>query len=267
MRALLAIASVLPLVAHGPLAEQIATAGVEIGKDPGNARLYVKRGELYRLQREFPMAQADFDRAARIDPLAAEVDLARGRMWLDAGNPEKARTALDRFLARRPGDGAGRAARGEARARLDDARGAAIDYDAAVATPGFAQVELYLARARAWAAAGDSPRALAGLDEAIARLGSLVTLEDAAIELERKLGRWDSALARVDRVAEPLERKETWLARRGDILRQAGRTEEAQASYVLALRAIESLPVRLRRMPATQDLEARVRAALSTPDA
>ena len=60
------------------------------------------------------------------------------------------------------------------------------------------------------------------------------------------------------------ERKETWLRRRGDLLRRAGRETEARAAYSAALKAIASLPAWLRESPELENL-AKELATLSAP--
>jgi predicted negative regulator of RcsB-dependent stress response len=95
------------------------------------------------------------------------------------------------------------------------------------------------------------------------RLGPVVALAMSAIEIEVDLGRFDSALARVDRLAARSPRQETWLAQRGEILEAAQRREEARASYVRVLTEIEKLPAQRRRTPAMTQLQSRARAGLA----
>ena len=61
-----------------------------------------------------------------------------------------------------------------------------------------------------------------------------------------------------------LQRKETWYMRRADILRGAGREEEAKKNYNAALEAIERLPTSHRGTRMTLELESRIRAAVPT---
>ena len=123
--------------------------------------------------------------------------------------------------------------------------------------------ELYLERAQVL---GEDKRyvheALRGLDEGIKRLGPLVTLELAAIEIELRRKNYDAALTRLDLIAAQSERKEMWLVRRGEILKAAGRNEEAHVAFNAALVAIESLPSARRQSRAITALELRARSAL-----
>src|SRR5678810_237149 len=71
--------------AHEGLHEQIAAITAKIKRDPKNASLYLQRGELQRLHRDWSRAAADYDRAAGLQPSLKIVDLARGKMLFEAG--------------------------------------------------------------------------------------------------------------------------------------------------------------------------------------
>jgi predicted negative regulator of RcsB-dependent stress response len=105
---------------------------------------------------------------------------------------------------------------------------------------------------------------LIGLDEGIKRLGPLVTLQLTAIDLELRRRNYNAALARLDEITSQSDRKETWLVRRGEILKLAGRQEEARAAFNAALVAIESLPPQRRQSRAVTTLQLRARSALGS---
>ena len=94
------------------------------------------------------------------------------------------------------------------------------------------------------------------------RMGPLITLQLYAIDLEAKQKSYDAALARLDKVAAASPRKETWLARKGEILQLAGRPEQAADAFQAALKAIAQLPDTRRYVPAMQELEKRIQAVL-----
>jgi len=108
--------------------------------------------------------------------------------------------------------------------------------------------------------------ALRGLEEGISKLGPVVTLQLAAIDLELRRKNFDGALVRLDQIAAQSQRKESWLVRRGEILKLAGRDEEARAAFNAALNAIESLPPAHRQSRSVSALELRARSALSPDD-
>jgi predicted Zn-dependent protease len=251
-------------LAHDGIHEQIAELTKQIERDPKNAFLYLKRGELHRLHRDWNSALADYERAAQLDPNLAAVDLGRGKMLFEAGWPQSAKVVLDRFLAKQPEDIEGLVTRARVLMKLERRVDAAKDFTRAIEQSSTAQPEFYLERAQALAAEGDKYRdeALRGLDEGIKKLGPLVTLQLDAIDLELTQKRYDAALARLDQIAAQSPRKEAWLARRGEILKQAGRLNEASAAFTAALAAIEVLPPHRRKAKATVELERRLRAAL-----
>ena len=260
------LVGVVSVSAHDGLHEQIAEVTARIRRDPKNAALYLKRGELYRLHRDWTRAAADYDRAARLRPRLAEIDFARGRMLFEAGRLRPAQIALDRFLHGQPEHLEALITRGRVLVRLGQHAAGARDFTEAIARSP--EPELFLERAQALSAGGAAhlDEALRGLDEGIAKHGPLVTLQLYAIDLELRRKHYDAALARLETVAAQSPRRETWLARRGEILTLAGRAHEARAAFAAALAAVESLPASRRRTRAVTELEARLRAALAHSD-
>ena len=251
--------------AHEGLHEQIVAVTAKIKRDPKNASLYLQRGELYRLHREWTPAAADYDRATRLQPDLKIVDLARGKMLFESGRFKRARFALDRFLSLQPGHYEGLITRARVLATIGLRSEAIGDFSEALTKSAVPDPDLYIERARV--TAQDEVRldeALKGLDEGIKRLGPLVTLQLTAIDLELRRHNYDAALARLDAVTSQSERKETWLVRRGEILKLAGRPEEARTAFNAALVAIESLPLERRQSRAVTTLQLRARSALAS---
>ncbi len=254
-------------LAHADILVRITALNREIRESPPSAALYLKRGELHRLHRDWPAALTDYEQAARLAPRNPDVSYYRGRMWFEAGQPEPARPALDRFLAVRPDHADALLVRSRVLAVLGERLAAVNDLTRAIALLDPPTPEVYLERARHLEAEGSAyiDRALAGLDEGIARLGPLVTLIQFAIEVERTRGRYPSALVRLDGLPESITGQALWLGLRGDLLLAAGRTEEARAAYAAGLEIIESYPSARRTLRATSRLETRLRAAVAEP--
>lgn len=247
--------------AHEGLHEQIAAITAKIKRDPKNASLYLQRGELHRLHRDWSRAAADYDRAARLQPGLAIVDVARGKMLFDSGRFQRAKLVLDRFLTQQPNHFDAVMTRARVLAKLGSTAAAVNDFTRAITQSP--DPELYLERAETINRDGKHiDEALSGLDDGIKRLGPIVTLQLPAIELELRRQNYDGALSRLDLIAVQSERKETWLVRRGEILKLAGRDEEARAAFNAALVAIESLPPARRQNKAVTALQVRARSAL-----
>ena len=101
-------------LAHGELVRSIAEVSAHLEAELGKpvdatrrAKLYLERGELYRLNRDFARAARDYDAAELYDPQLEAISLARAHMLFDSGRSEPARQVLERF--------SGRAARGTPR--------------------------------------------------------------------------------------------------------------------------------------------------------
>lgn len=253
------------VLAHGAIHEQIRAVTETIRRDPKNAELYLKRGELYRNHSEWKAAAADYDRAQKLNPKLSDVRLARGKMLFESKRFAPAKVELDRFLTLSPKNADGFMTRARLHHSLRRYPEAVKDYTRAINLSPAPGPEHYLARARAQAAMGGAQidRALEGLDQGMRRFGPIVSLETYAIDLELQRGSHDAALKRLDAIIAQAERKETWQARRGDILVRAGRPAEAKEAYLSALSSIEKLPPARRSAPATARLEKQLQTRLA----
>jgi len=263
---LLLLLGVAAAFGHGDLHLQIVEITKEIEKEPRSTELYIRRAELHRAHLDWDAAQADFDYAFTLDPKLPTIDLARGRLFLEANWPLSCKTAVDRFLAKYPDHYEGLTVRARALVKLNRRLEAARDYTKAIVKAPEGRPELFLERAQALAAEGKDhiDEALKGLDEGVQKLGPLVTLNLYAMDLETENGRYDAALKRLDDVMAKAPRKETWLERRGNILRQAGKPAEAREAYQAALEAMKTLPPTRRNVPAMLDLEKRLRSNIDS---
>jgi tetratricopeptide (TPR) repeat protein len=262
--ALLAMFSAPSVRGHAELLLQIEEATKEIEKNPNIADLYLKRGELHRTHADWDQAFADYERALSLSPGLPTIDLLRGRLFLEAGWPLSARAFLDRSISRNPTYVDAWVLRARALTKLEERLAAADDYDRALSIYPEPGPDLFIERAQVLAAEGPEhySRALQGLDQGIAKMGPLVTLQLYAVDVELKQKNFDAALSRIDKVAARSPRKETWLARRGEILVQAGRPLEAAQAYKAALAAMQTLPPARRNVPAMLELDRRLKEEL-----
>ncbi len=251
---------------HGDIHLQIQEVTKRIEHDPINGDLYLKRGELHRAHQDWDAAEADYDQARALNPKLVILDLVQGKMFLEANWPFSAKVALDRFLIRHTNHVDALITRARVLVKLGRRLEAAQDYSKAIAGAAQPQPETFLERSQALTGEGQAyfEEALRGLDEGIKKLGPLVVLQLYAIDVELKRKRFDTALARLESVAAQSPRKETWLARRGEILQQAGRLKEAREAYQEALKAMAALPPARRQVPKMLELEQRVQLALES---
>jgi tetratricopeptide (TPR) repeat protein len=227
--------------AHDGLHEQIIAVTKEIAKEPNNANLYLKRAELYRLHEEWKNSEKDFDRAEKLNSNLAVVDLGRGKLWLDSKRFSSAKLALEKFLSKEPQSFEGVITIARVSAKLKQPENAVKYFTQAILLSPKDSAEIYLERSQTLAEAGKIDEAMRGLDEGIERFGGLVVLQNYAIDLEVKRKRYDAALARLDRLAETMPRKESFLLKRGEILLKAGKKCEARKAFAESLNTIEAL--------------------------
>ena len=257
-----------PATAHQDLTDQIQAVTEQITLNPNDVELYLKRGELSRRHRDWNAALHDYEIAARLAPGFSGVDLALGRMWFDAGRPKSAERALDAFLVKNPEHANALALHGRVLGQLGQGCAAARDFSHAIELLATPVPDFYLDRARALASCGKEhlDQAIKGLESGMKKMGFLVPLQTLAIDLELSRQHYDAALIRLEQIERRSIRKEKWLLRKGEILIQAGRSDESLEAFRLALAAIQALPERHRTTKGTMDLETRLHALLNKTD-
>lgn len=227
------------------------------------APLHVERGELHREHESWEEAEADFDRAAELDPNLVAVDFGRGKLRANTGQLEAARELFDKVLARSPNDGEALVERARVFVRLHQPQPAMADFQRGAALLAEPDPAVFVEWAQVLVTEGRTNEALRALDAGIRKLGPLPPMQTFALDLEVQRQNYAGALQRLETLLARAMRKENWQARRGDILLAAGRPAEAKASYEAALETIKALPLRIQQGPAMTSLQAHVQAALA----
>jgi len=254
----------LPASAEDDVSEAMEIVNRQIAANPRDGRLLVQRARLQALSRKFDQALSDLDAANRLTALP-EIDRERAQIYLAAGWNETGLEHANRHLAKFPEDPEAYLIRGRMRAKLGQRAEAGADLGACLARMKDPPLDLYLERASILttedgAYLGD---ALVALEQGIKRLGHVITLETAALEVELQQRNYQGALQRLDALIERAPRKETWVARRGDVLVQAGRMDDARSAYQQALGMIAQLTPAQRARPGTKTLEEQLKTALT----
>ncbi len=233
---------------------------------PADARLYLQRAELHRLDRNWDDALGDYGTARRLSPGLQVLSFHEGRTWLDAGKPLKAKPLLDQFLAIEPGHTGALLVRSRILAEIGYPVAAAEDLREALSQMRSPSPDVYLERARLLASAGGHhvDESLRTIEEGISELGPLVTLIQFAVVLESDRGRHLEALDYMNRLPSRVRRQPHWLKRRGDALHKAGRIMDARDTYRAALTQIERLPKSRRYVKVMVELESSLRELLES---
>ena len=198
-------------LAHGPLAARIEGLDRRLRSEPTNASLYVERAEAHRVAGHLVAAGQDLERAATLAPELAEVLLYRALLARDLQRPADALHYLGAYLERAETSGAATVVyaltvRAEISLDLGRTADALADLRQAIERQPNASPELYQRCAELiLAVRGAAGRldALAVLDLGIERLGPVVSLEQAAIDIELALGRRERAAERAAAMQTP----------------------------------------------------------------
>jgi tetratricopeptide (TPR) repeat protein len=251
-------------LAHEDLAARIQLLTAQLSTNQNNVGVLIQRADIYRLHGNWTEARNDYAAAEKLAPDSGAVLLGQAQLHVDVGEDAAARLAFDEFISRFPTNSVALLSRARVLARLGERPAAIADYSHAIAVAASPQPEEFLERAGLQATEFGADEAIKGLDEGLARLGWVVTFQKAAIDYELKRQRPDQALARLETIIARANRKETWLAWKGEILLAAGRPQEAEKVLSATLKAIETLPPRMRTSPGMVQLRAKVEGSLAT---
>jgi predicted Zn-dependent protease len=234
--------TVCPARGHVGLDELQQQADDEVARRPDDPQTHLAASRMHEERGEWDAALEALEAAAERGADTDVVSMIRSRVFLEAGWPRMAKRELDLLLRRRPDAYAAFLERGRAWAKLGNLDRAAADLGEAIAHLPRPTPEQVIERRDLLVAAGRTEDAVRALDDGMARVGRVASLQLAAVDLEVGLRRFDAALGRLDELLVRNPGNPLWVARRGDILTQAGRPDDARAAYAAALRLIEARP-------------------------
>lgn len=137
-----------------------------ISSNPSNAKLYYARGDIYLQVGEYDKAIADYDKAVSLEPQNPEMFIARGCVYVSMGDLTSAVADFDRAIAVKPTHAMAYANRGAAYSKLGDVERAIADYSSAIQyEPRYANS--YANRAYAYYKLGEYEKGMADCDKAI----------------------------------------------------------------------------------------------------
>lgn len=245
--------------AHGPVHELIIEVSAQIKADPQNARLYLQRGEYYRLDKDFDASYADLLFAERLDStLRLEVAFHRAQLFSEQRFPQSGLVYINTFLAHNPAHVKALITRAGIYKQLGKDSLAVLDFSQALAYAKEPRPHHFLeiAQATLRTDSTDYDGACHWLEQGEKALGFNIVLRSYAIEIDRQAKAWDPALAKVDDIILRLPRHEKWLLYKAELLEEAGRIPAAITYYQATLTAIDNLPRRMRATRAVSEWQA-----------
>jgi tetratricopeptide (TPR) repeat protein len=250
------------LCAHGGFHERMQQLVAAIERNPQDARSHFELAEIFCQHGDWAFALASADSADERQPGRFPTDLVRGEALLGAGQPAKAKIALDRFVAAHPDNARARLLRARATTAISGIEAALGDFRAAAVATAHREPDHAREAAAALTRCGHRDEAINILARAIDHFGAEPGLLRDALELEVAAGKWPPALTRVAALQASAPRPEPWMARRAEILTLAGRPAEARAAWTTFLAHLESLPNLERGSRPLTELALRAQAAL-----
>jgi len=252
----------VPAWGHDGLHERIRQLDRKIKTSPRDGSLYLQRGELHRLHRDWDQATSDYDRAGKFLVRPALVDFCRSRMFLDSGRWEEGLKAIESHLVLDPRSALGLFHKARLLEKLGRREECVRIYAQAFPLLSRPRPDHYFARARVLLSLGRTAEAVRGLEQGLVCLNHPAALVLEVIRIEVESGRHDSALGRLDRILEDSPRKDIWLIRKAEILSGAGRPQEAIVACRRALYAMDHLPGRAGRLPRLRSQRKRLEAMI-----
>ncbi len=231
--------------AHGPDHEVIVALTAELARNPGDPELLLHRGERYRSHGDLASARLDFQAALSNNPACQP---ARLRLALVARDQDRSsRSPSNSSIKPSPPNPPTFSRASLAPMSSSDPAATAKRFPNTIeSSPSRPSHDLTSSFPDPARSSRTTPtrghEALEGIEDGIRRLGPVPSLQLHALELEERGGRVDAALGRIDAIMAGMERRERWLARRGDVLLAAGRARDARAEYQRARAALDRLP-------------------------
>jgi tetratricopeptide (TPR) repeat protein len=252
-------------LAHGAVHQRIDEITARLRASPDDARLLDQRGALHAVDESWPAAATDFEAAHHLDPSLPGIEHRFANALLHAGDAERALVMSSTFLQKNPTHIDGHVVRARAHLALGARDAAVADLSRAIDLGDPPVPRYYLDRAKILTAAGPAGQeaALAGLNDGIERLGPIVALIEAAVDIESARGGDHQVLALIARLEGDLRRAPQWRATRAAALQRMGRLEEAETEYRDALAFMAELPESRRGSVAMRSVESQLRADLA----
>lgn len=245
--------------------EEIQLMNQHLNVTATDASIWHQRALLLLADGEYEQALLDCEEVDRLAPGGFPTGYIRCQILVARGNLEKGRTALDEFLETHPDHVSGLLTRARLQLRARRIEAALGDFREAIRCSGAKPAtDLVQETVNVLVANGRSGEAIETLEAQIFSQGNIPELLNRLLELEIAEGKLDSAIFRVDEFAGNSPQPEQWIAKRAELLTQAGRTAEARTAWLSLLSHLTSLPNLQRGQPAMAALAQQAKIAIST---
>ncbi|GEP44388.1 tetratricopeptide repeat protein [Brevifollis gellanilyticus] len=227
---------------HGAYHDELLRIGHELETKPEDSSLYRQRAVLHMGHEDWQAALVDLERVDRLQPDASDTNGLRGQALNLAKQWAAAQAVLSQHLTLHPDDGDALFQRGRARRHLDDKQAAVTDYRAAFEKEGARQTEQVSEIAEVIAEQDGADEAAFFLEQVLVKAGNEPGLLQQVIDLYLRSGQVEPALRHLESLQRVMPRPEPIMARRAQILSEAGRQAEAREAWTSLRTHLLALP-------------------------
>jgi predicted Zn-dependent protease len=250
--------------AHATHEARVARIAEQLAQRPNDPALHFEMAEANVEHGDWEVALINLSEVDRLAPGAFPTALRRADAFIVGGRPQSARKVLDPWLAEHPGQPGALLLSARVFQRLGETERALAEFRAAFSFLPNPEPDVVLEVADLLITRGENEAALKLLAEHVARLGPIPTLMLRALDLELAASDFDAAVERVETLRDAAAVPEPWMARRAEILAQAGRQDEARTAWQALLEHLVELPPVQRNSHAFLQLRDQAQAALAT---
>lgn len=267
LSALAAIACVFPFIfgtnaqGHGAHDELVSECLEMLESSPNDPTIRHRLAIAYVHHGDWELALIELD---KLVDSKADTRLTRAQALILGGRHDQARGLLDAILEKSSENSQALLERARVFAALKKPTESLTDYRTAMNLTSLPDPAFCLEMAEVLATQNLTAEALAVIQKGLTTNGDVPTLLLRAMEMEIAAGKYDAALTRLSVLEKQAPRLEPWMARRAELLAQAGRTEEARAAWTVLKQHISSLPNLQRGTPDILALMAKANAALAS---
>lgn len=254
----LSISYTTPLLAHGDLDIQIERVSKRIEKEADNAKLYVKRGQLYAQHNEPEKSKQDYFHARNLDDNLLITDLLLAQLFADNHESEVALSYINLFLKNHSNYSRALITRAKIYQQLLQPDLCQRDLENAMTNLTEPNPSHFISIAEAVLLTDESniSEALNWLKKGEESFGFDIVLKSKEVEFYLQSKEYENAILTVDEIMEHFPRKEKWLFQKASIYEKSGEVDLAKFNYVATLEAINQLPKRLQMTSKIIELEA-----------
>ncbi|MFK8010347.1 MAG: tetratricopeptide repeat protein [Saprospiraceae bacterium] len=247
----------ISLSAHGDLDLQIERISKRIEKNPGDANLYLKRGQLYNQHKEPEKSKQDYLLARNLDDHLLITDLLLAQMFADNNEANAALPYVNLFLKNHPNHSIALITRAKIYQQMRQPDLCQKDLENALNHIVEPNPSHFISIAEAVLLTDDSniSEALDWLKKGEEKFGFDIVLKSKEVDLYVQNKQHENAILTIDKIMEHFQRKEKWLFQKAIIYEDAGEMDLAKNHYVATLEAINKLPKRMQMTSKIIELE------------